>query len=275
MTSTEYPEESAVCRLAHFGFLRVSGPDSASFMQGYTTCELSDMAEDEARLGAVCNLKGRMIASFLAIRQGTDLWLRMDRALVPVLIDFLKKYIVFSKAEMSDESDTLACYGYLQASEEAHLKVSSDADGYTVDLGNRVERWHLGGAIAAAAAITEWQGLELDAGMVWVTADTTETYLPQMLNYHELGAINFQKGCYLGQEIVARMQYRGELKRRLHQITVESEHQIGDKLMQDGKAVGEVVAIAGQKVLAVLQNTEEGLTHVQFEDGESLSATPV
>ena len=267
--------------LNHFGFLRISGPDSITFMQGYATCDLAAIEDGSACMGAVCNLKGRMIASFLAVREGSDLLLRLHRDLVPELITFLGKYIVFSKAEMSDISDTFACYGIVEASDKAVFTVEKPTDSeYLIHLGNRQEHWAPADAQAAAdatpdEAALQWATAEIEAGVVWVTPDTREEYIPQMFNYHTLGAIDFDKGCYLGQEIVARMQYRGELKRRLHHLQSSTSRQVGDKLQVDNRNLGELVAVAGQQLLAVIQHAEPDPLGVQFDDGEVVSASPI
>ena len=103
-------------QLDHFGFLKVSGVDAVTFLQGYTTCDLAALNDDSAQLGAICNIQGRMLASFIVIRQDQDLVLRMHKSLVPKTIAFLTKYIVFSKAELTDISEKLRCYGSLNPS---------------------------------------------------------------------------------------------------------------------------------------------------------------
>ena len=262
---------SRICPLENFGFLKISGPDAIKFLQGYTTCDLPSLSEEFARMGAICNLQGRMLSSFLVIRQGNDLLLRMDRSLVPATIGFLQKYIVFSKAEMADMSETVRCFGLLEAGEADPMAVTSENGGTRINLGNRQELWMPTEAdIIADASPAEWQSLEIAAGTAWVTAGTSEAFIPQMLNYHQQDAIDFTKGCYLGQEIVARMQYRGELKRRLHRIRSNKARNRDDRLVD-----GDIVAVQDHELLAVLKNTTSEPVTAAFQDGEQVEAIPL
>ncbi len=249
-------------RLSDMGILTITGPDAIKFMQGYTTCNLTQLDDNATALGAVCNLQGRMLTSFLVLRSGTDLWLRMQRALVPATLSFLQKYIVFSKAELHDISESYVCYGSLDQS------AVSPTDGFTIELDNRREFW-TSSTLSADDDIGPWQDAEVTAGVAWVTESSQEEYLPQMFNYHKHNGIDFEKGCYLGQEIVARAHYRGELKRRLHRLSSEKSRNVGDQL--DG---GTVVASAPNGLLAVLKNTGEEPVSASFVDGETVEATP-
>ena len=216
-------------QLEHFGFLKISGVDAVNFLQGYTTCDLAALTDDSAQLGAVCNIQGRMLASFIVIRQGQDLVLRMHKSLVPKTIAFLTKYIVFSKAELADISENLYCYGApnaKSAASESPYPTMTDNGTITINLGNREEHWTAADkTIVTTGVIERWTDAELDAGIAWVDENSCEAYLPQTLNYHQLGGISFTKGCYLGQEIVARMQYRGKLKKSLHRIETGTQRQ--------------------------------------------------
>lgn len=257
--------------LDHFGFLKISGVDAVTFLQGYTTCDLAALKNDTAQLGAVCNIQGRMLASFIVIRQGQDLILRMHKSLVPEIIAFLGKYIVFSKAELSDISEGLRCYGALNPEStpgEPPYPVRTDGGTITIDLGNREERWTAANdAPTTTGMIEQWNDAELEAGVAWVDKDSCEKYLPQMFNYHQLGGISFTKGCYLGQEIVARMQYRGALKKRLHRI--ESGAQGRDL------ASGNIVASGSHACLAVLSNPTGDPVSVTWSDGARDTASPL
>jgi len=262
---TQICQMTTTYRLNDQGFLKVTGPDAVKFLQGYTTCDLTRLEELVPKLGAICNLQGRMLSSFFVVKTGNDLILRMQRPLVTTTIDFLKKYIVFSKAELVDATDSLACYGSQVA--DTALETASN---YTLDLGNRFEYWCPAGTpVDAADGPDGWHALEIDAGLAWVTDATSESFLPQMFNYHALDGIDFDKGCYLGQEIVARAQYRGELKRRLHRLESATARPAGTEL-----DCGVVVASAGSHLLAVLSNSEPEAITATFEDGERVTATP-
>ena len=186
-------------RLEQFGFLKVSGKDAISFMQGYTTCDLDALTGPSVQLGAICNLQGRMLTSFLVIRDETDLILRMHRSLVEGTMQFLNKYIVFSKAQLQDISDELRCFGSTDVSESGE-PVTRTGNSLSINLGNRSEIWQSADIGDAVQGGNEWQDLEIAAGIAWVNDSTSEQFLPQLYAYHLLGGIDFTKGCYLGQE---------------------------------------------------------------------------
>lgn len=255
-----------VCALNQFGFLKIQGIDAVKFLQGYTTNDLAALDESTVQLGAICNLQGRMVTSFLAIKDGHDLILRMDRNLVPVTSAFLAKYIVFSKAELRDISDELACFGVRGTFGAFTLQKAND--GYLIGLGNREEQW-----LPAATTLDadpgdgEFSSAEFESGIAWIRPATSEEFLPQMFNYHTLSGVDFTKGCYLGQEIVARAQYRGELKRRLHRLPLLASVNVGDRIGGQGM----VVATSPAGMLAVLQNASEEDIEIEVS-GHSLLA---
>jgi folate-binding protein YgfZ len=255
--------------LDHFGFLKISGVDAVNFMQGYTTCDLAALTDETAQMGAICNIQGRMLVSFLVINQGQDLIMRMNRALIPATISFLSKYIVFSKATLEDISETLVCIG--SPLQENATGVVRQDNHFLINLGSRQEKWtQVTQSDNASTKVEPWSELELAAGIVWVTESTTEQFLPQMFNYHNQEAIDFKKGCYLGQEIVARMQYRGELKRRLHRIDQSGQLKVGDEL-----SGGHVVATSPTSALAVLKNATDESIEIALPNGKQTNAIPV
>ena len=236
-----------------FGFLRLSGPDAAKFLQGYTTCDLAPVLAGSASIGAICNLKGRMVTSFRVAAHGDDLLLRMHRDLVPETITFLSKYIVFSKAEMTDASDAWHVVGTdsdtRDGTEDAPAPTAITAvtpidNGLAVDVdGARVELWTTGEPHVDEPA-GAWARLDVESGLAWISPATVGEYLPQMFAYDALGAIDFEKGCYLGQEIVARAHFLGAVKRQLHRATSPSALPVGTTLTDGTRDVGQVVGAA-------------------------------
>ncbi len=258
-----------ICKLDHHGFLKVTGVDATNFMQGYTTCDLSALSDATALLGAVCTINGRMLSSFIVVKQGDDLILRMDAGLVQKTITFLTKYIVFSKAALEDISEQTVSYGVMI--EGNRLTVERNDDDFVINLGLRQEHWISSGVIPETnMPIDDWLDAEIADGVAWVTAATSEMFLPQMFNYHKQGAIDFNKGCYLGQEIVVRMQHRGQLKRRLHRLAIDKPVKIGDEIPN-----GKVVAVGSASVLAVLKNTSDEPVIVELNEGVQATAQPL
>ena len=277
--------------LDQFGFLAIRGKDATSFLQGYTTCDLEHLSKSQALLGAICNIQGRMVANFRVVKLSDGLLLRLNRNLIAKTMAFLAKYIVFSKAEMSDMSENMTCYGVIgeQTISEAMKinEVSELEDNILVKIsesGPRYEIWAQNPVDYELLEDNFWQRAEIEDGFAWVDETNTEEFIPQMFNYQNLGGIDFDKGCYLGQEIIARLEYRGALNRKLHRGTAISNAKSGDKLISGaGKPIGAVVSAAdlgvemegGQIFLAVLQNKADEDIQVNLEDGESALFSPV
>lgn len=253
--------------LPQFGFLAINGRDAVKFLQGYTTCDVERMTQAQSRIGAICNIKGRMVASALIVRTDEGLLLRLSQDLIGPVQDFLHKYIVFSKAEMADLSTEMSCLG-----------ITGDPGDFTDDLADnpgavaridsghviridsdRCELWTDGGVAppdADTGSVDDWQRADIDGGIAWVCAATADAFIPQMFDYHSIHAVDFDKGCYLGQEIVARMQYRGNVNRKLFKANGKS-FTVGDAVTRDGKSIGTVVAASGDVGLAVVQCKED------------------
>ncbi len=207
----------------------------------------------------------------------------MHKDLVEPTTAFLAKYIVFSKAELKDMSDDFQCYGITGSSlTESEIEIPQAAGEIAdIELGHllkvstdRFEIWSKTN-LEANNDPASWLAAELSEGVIWVDAVTAEEFIPQMFNLHNIDGISFEKGCYLGQEIVARMQYRGELKNRLHLAELEtgSAPEVGAKIQNgEGKKLGEVVATAGSLVGMVLKAGEPTYT---LENGTQISPTEV
>jgi len=275
--------------LEHFGFLAITGRDAAKFLQGYTTCDVDLAKGNTSLVGAICTIQGRMLCNFRLIPIEAGLLLRMPRALVPTAIEFLAKYIVFSKASLEDLSDKIWCYGLTQNS--GNVPTASDTfaarnelepnndpievgdsalDGWIIKVDMKTtsnayfEIWS-NKALDANLPTDNWLEQEVRAGIAWVVTQTSETYIPQMYNLQNLNGISFEKGCYLGQEIVARMQFRGELKKRLHMGSVKSSSStrinVGESIQnQASKNVGQIVAAGNDSFLCVIQTKSQQKT---------------
>ena len=228
--ATGTPFDGAV-RLAEWGVIRATGPDAASFLHGQLTQDTQSLREGSARLAGYCSPKGRLLASFIVWRADADtLLLACSADLLPATLKRLSMFVLRAKCKLSDASAELALYGLAGPSAAAQLgenppsawKTQSAGTGLAIGLPGAAgtSRWLLAQPAADAApdlpalAADDWAWLEVQSGVARITAPTVEHFVPQMVNLELVGGVNFQKGCYPGQEIVARSQYRGTLKRR-------------------------------------------------------------
>lgn len=289
------------CPLSHEGVLAVRGPDASKFLQGQLTCNLNYLSDNQSSLGARCNQKGRMQSSFRILVQGDGCLLAMASELLEPQLADLKKYAVFSKAKLSDESAnwvrfglaggdaTLSGLGLELPQEDGAMVRSDDLIAIRVSS-DRAELWapaeqaeHLARQLAAQlpeGELNQWLLGQIRAGLGQVMAQTRELFIPQMLNLQAVGGVSFKKGCYTGQEIVARMQYLGKLKRRLYRLALPTgELPVpGTPLFSPthGSAIGEVVLAARAtdqvELLAVLQAeaVEDGNLHLGALEGPGL-----
>lgn len=299
-------ETAFFCDLSHEGILAVRGPDAAKFLQGQLTCNLNYLDIGHSSLGARCTPKGRMQSSFRILPQGDGYLLAMDRELVQPQLADLTRFAVFSKSKLHDESAEWVRFGLHggdAALESFGLDLPQTADATIQVHGliavrlpdGRAELWTPREEaetvkLRLASQLREvpleyWLLAQIRAGIGQVVAATRELFIPQMINLQALGGVSFKKGCYTGQEIVARMQYLGKLKRRLHRLapgeaSAESEVPApGLELYSPvhGSSVGEVVlaARAGDslELLAVLQEdaAADGRITLGSPDGQPLT----
>ncbi|QJI27771.1 folate-binding protein YgfZ [Pseudomonas sp. ADAK18] len=289
------------CPLSHEGVLAVRGADAAKFLQGQLTCNLNYLSDTQASLGARCTQKGRMQSSFRILLQGDGVLLAMASELLEPQLADLKKYAVFSKSKLTDESAAWVRFGLSDADStlvSLGLKLPPETDSVarTDELiairvsPGRAELWapatqadtvrsHLA-AHLKEGDLNQWLLGQIRAGIGQVMAQTRELFIPQMLNLQAVGGVSFKKGCYTGQEIVARMQYLGKLKRRLYRLSLNAGElpEPGTPLFSPShnSAIGEVVIAARAdqtiELLAVLQAeaADAGDVHVGTLEGPGL-----
>lgn len=290
------------CPLPHEGVLAMRGPDAGKFLQGQITCNINYLGTSGSSLGARCTPKGRMLSSFRIVSVADGFLLAMDRELLAAQLADLQKYAVFSKAKLSDESEAWARFGLRGggvALQALGLELPADADSVAsaenllaIRLSDgRAELWGPAGEAEdihlrlsehlPQATLNDWLLAQIRAGIGQVTGPTRELFIPQMINLQAVGGVSFKKGCYTGQEIVARMQYLGKLKRRLYRLSSATDQlpQPGTELFSPvhRSSVGEVVLAAsstnGVELLAVLQEdaANDGNIHLGALDGAPLS----
>lgn len=224
------PDENIIVSpLLHQGLISVKGPDAARFLQGQITCDVLQLAVGESVPGARCNAKGRMLASFVLLHaEDQHFLLQLHRSLITPLINELTKYAVFFKVELTDISDCYCLLGVAGKSVEKSGLIDTAYQYRLVD-GRRIlivatekapSVWEALRDRVKPAGTELWQLMDIRSGFGHVEIATSDLFIPQMLNFQAIGAISFKKGCYTGQEVVARMKYLGKLKRRMYRIRI-------------------------------------------------------
>ncbi|CAD9221916.1 Folate-dependent protein for Fe/S cluster synthesis/repair in oxidative stress [Burkholderia cenocepacia] len=226
--------------LPQFGVIDVAGDDAATFLHSQLTNDIEHLDAGSARLSGYCSPKGRLLASFLTWRAGHDVRLLVSKDVQPAVQKRLSMFVLRAKAKLTDASDTLAVAGFAGDVRDAlsgifdalpdgvHVKVDGPAGALirVPDAAGRKRYLWIGPRAevdARLAALADtlpvvspavWDWLDVRAGEPRITQPAVEQFVPQMVNFDVIGAVNFRKGCYPGQEVVARSQYRGTIKRR-------------------------------------------------------------
>ena len=224
--------------LGHLGVLAVRGPNSARFLQGQTTADFLDPAAPAAIVGACCTPQGRVFTHFVALPTDSGYLLILPRSLVGPTRDTLARYAALSRVELADSGEEWRILGLAGPGAEARLAALGLRAGDPAPDGSQAlchapgrqllvvpspaaqARWVALEAQARPAGLPLWHLADIRAGIATLEPATGAAFVPQMLNFHLRGVVNFSKGCYTGQEVVARSQYRGTLKRHLHRLAI-------------------------------------------------------
>lgn len=306
------------CDLSHLGLIAAQGPDAGTFLQGQLTCDVRQTMSNRSLPGAHCTPKGRVFASFRLFRCGEVYYLELPRMMVEPILSRLRKYVLRAKTMLEDASDALARMGVAGPNaaaqvgtvlgaipETANDAVVSDAryssEITVIRLPGPIPRFELHGATRELRAVWNnlasnvapvgaepWRLLDILAGTPAVYPETVEAFVPQMLNLQLLDGISFQKGCYTGQEIVARTHYLGKLKRRMVLARVNSPipPRPSDPLFSPqadpSQSAGQLVDAArhpdgGYAVLAValIECAEHGVLQLGDASGPTLRLEPL
>ena len=251
---------SGVVKLEHLGIIRVTGADAASFLQGQLTNDVQLQKLEESRLAAFCNAKGRMQASFIVYKRPAvdatqttpDIYLICSRDILAPTLKRLSMFVMRAKAKLTDVTDQFNIFGLTG---NAIFSIAAKAiNTPATAIFNTSTIIALHSAMGQSRALyispiddtapvgdvlsTElWNWGEVHAGIATITAPVVEAFVPQMLNYESVGGVNFKKGCYPGQEVVARSQFRGTLKRRAYIVQIDGTDTANDVQPLVGKEI--------------------------------------
>ena len=291
-TDPTLPALQGAVRLHDWGVIRAAGAEARHFLHGQLTQDVEHLGTDQARLAGFCSAKGRLLATFVVWRHGDDeVLLACSADVLPTALKRLSMFVLRAKCKLSDASADVPLWGVAAgawpdaAVWQRVTQGQSDAvrlpDGQAA--GHAVPRWLLAGALPWAMPTLDastWLGLEASSGVARVMAATAEQFVPQMVNLELVGGVNFQKGCYPGQEIVARSQYRGTLKRRAQVLHSTVLLEAGQEVFNDadpGQPAGRVVlagTLPGTGPLALVElklaALEGGALHAGAADGPLL-----
>jgi len=272
-----------------FGFISVTGADAAQFLQGQCTNDIRDVSLERSQLSGLCSPKGRMLASFRIIGHPDGYTLHLPRSLLDNLLKRLRMYVLRSAVSLQDASGRLVAISFQgdQAAAEASrslgdlpaeidaarrygdttiIRLQGDRPRYTMigDFESMRDLWRRMGTVAAPVGPEAWALTGILAGVPVIGVETADAFVPQMVNFQAIGGVSFTKGCYTGQEVVARTEYLGKLKRRMYRARVEADlrPRPGEDLYAPGcvgdQSAGKVVnaqihPAGGYEMLAVLQ----------------------
>ena len=288
--------------LTHLGVIRVSGEDRETFLQGQFTNDARNITAESSQLSSYCTPKGRMLANFRMFADTNDNWyIIIPSERLPAILKRLTMFVLRSKVELTDASEQMLILGLSGDCIAQSLDTSLPAKTDEVTHDNstsfiRVEtlgsRYMAVGSadeiislwqkldLADAAGSSAWRLGDIKAAIPTVFESTQEAFIPQMTNMHLVNGVSFTKGCYTGQEVVARMQYLGKLKRRMYQVSFsyDGEVQPGDdiysSISQSGQGAGKLVdavSVDGEHYegLAVMEisGADEGEIRLYDENG--------
>ena len=295
---------NTLCDLSHYGLIAAYGENTEDFLQGQFTNDISQVTENLSQLSSYCTPKGRMLANFRIFKRGETLYLMLPYPLLEPVLNRLRMFIMRSKVTLEDASDALMQFGFSGPQAEEQLKTITGSipcdindciqyDNYSIirthgteprfeiygDLNAMRQLWQSLDVDATPVGAHIWELLNIRAGIPVIVPETVEAFVPQMANMSLIGGINFKKGCYTGQEIVARMHYLGKLKKRMYRISVDTKEapKAGDKIFAENSTAGtgtgtivsaELNADGVYEALAVIQIADVEGGSLQLGDAE-------
>lgn len=265
-------DQAILCDLSHYSSVVIAGPDAESFIQGQFTNDASDVSASSSQLSAFCNNKGRMVANFRLFNYQGNYFMSLRNELVETSIAHLQHFVLRAQVAIQDVSDQLVHIGlagngiesllarYIDNPDTATDSVSANEDYIAIRVAGHIPRYEIFCAADKAISLWQeladdvtvvnsnyWERLNIHAGLPFITSAAIEEFVPQMLNMELINGVSFTKGCYTGQEIVARTHYLGKQKRRTYRISIESEDrpapgdQLATETSTDSQYIGTVI----------------------------------
>lgn len=263
-TDSSIPTLHGAAELTHWGLLRAQGKDAASFLHGQLSNDFKLLDTTQTRLAAFCSAKGRMLASFLGwLAEPGDVWLACHQSVLAATLKRLSMFVLRADCRLSDaqsaaptrpriwglagEAATSALSAAGNPEPWGHRRLAEgDAVIHLPPVAGRQRALWIGpnAPEAPSLPLNAWRWMEVQSGIPLIEQATVEQFVPQMINFELIGGINFKKGCYPGQEVVARSQYRGTAKRRTFLFEVDADAQPGQEVFHPedpGQPAGLVV----------------------------------
>ena len=296
--------DAVFASLSQYALLYVTGDDARAFLHAQLSNDVEHQPADTARRAGYCSPKGRLLANFLVVPHEGGFLLQVSRDIAAPIAKRLVMYVMRSKVKVADTGEALLAFGawgrgasaQLRAAgfavPESAMQVAHNPQGSVVCVGDA--RYLVVGPEAVAPALAaqfskvapEWWTLaEVRAGLPTVSQQTQDEFVPQMANFELVGGVDFKKGCYPGQEIVARTQYLGKLKRRMYRLQTDEGVPVAglDIFAGEPQAIGKVVNAAprpegGYEFLAVVQSSsvEDGsVLRLAKPDGATARVVPL
>lgn len=284
--------DNIITDLSHYALMSAEGPDTPDFLQGQFSNDVRQVSAEASQLSAYCSPKGRILANFRLFYMQDHYYLEMPQALLDTTLKRLRMFVMRSQVTLDDASNSMARMGLAGPDSEQYITDSGLSCPTAVDAARQTgnvlvlripgpsPRFEIHGPVAdliplwnkladktTAVGANTWSILDIRSGLPVIQNQTVESFVPQMVNLELINGVSFKKGCYPGQEIVARMQYLGKLKKRMYlaHIDFADTVQAGDALYSGNSAntqsVGTIVnaqlsPLGGYDVLAVIQITE-------------------
>ncbi|CAB5720182.1 tRNA-modifying protein ygfZ [Delftia tsuruhatensis] len=289
------PLLNGIAPVSHLGVIRALGEDAAQFLHGQLTNDFVLLDLQHARLAAFCTAKGRMLASFIGFKRGPDeILLLCDRSLLAPTLKRLSMFVLRAKCKLSDATADFTLHGLAGdvAGNAPPWSMAQDGEVHRIALypaagqPRALRVAPLGAPLPQGPALSEaeWLWSEVASGIATLSAPVADAFVPQMLNYESVGGVNFKKGCYPGQEVVARSQFRGTLKRRACIVHAQQPLATGMEVFTPEdleQATGTVVQAApapagGWDAIVSMQIASAGqplLAHAAVGEGQQADAT--